>query len=139
MKILNALLFSSTLWLANMAYSLPPPSDTKPLQNLPVEKSLVVMPGKFAELNLTMSKNSEVNVTFEANEELEWNVHSHKDNKTLIHKNGYTKKSQESFKAESDGVFSYLWKNNLKAPATLKVTLNLDKDSTIHSWHGDAK
>lgn len=139
MRIFNVILLSSTLWIATMAYSLSPTSEAKGQQSLPIEKSFVVMPGKFAELNLTMSKNSEVNVMFEANDELEWNIHSHKDKQTLIHKNGLTKKSQESFKAGSDGVFSYLWKNNLKAPTVLKVTLNLDKDSAVHSWHGEAK
>ena len=139
MRFLNAVLVSSSLFLSGMTQAASPVPEPKAGPSLAaIEKSFVVMPGKFAELNLTMSKNSEVRVAFEATDEVEWNIHSHKDKKTLIHKNGLSKGSQEFFKAEADGVFSYLWKNNLKTPVTLKVTLHLDKGSSVHSWHGDA-
>jgi hypothetical protein len=100
-----------------------------------ITRSFEVPPGKFVELNLRLEPGVTVSVDYEAGTALSWNVHSHEAGRTIIHREGRDSGGSVSFKAESGGVYSYLWKNDTTTDAKLKVTTTFGNGVSLHSWH----
>jgi hypothetical protein len=95
-----------------------------------------VAPGKFAEANFRMGKDSTVTVTFaKGSGELAWDVHSHDHSGgTNIHDKGAGGAGSVSFTAPEDGVFSVLWRNEGASATPLEVSVELGDGASLHSW-----
>lgn len=97
---------------------------------------IVVEPGKFAEVNLQMAKGSTATVEFTSSGgALSWNIHSHVDDRAVIHNEGAAAAGTVRFVAQSDGAFSYLWKNDGTVPVTLTAKLQSEGAVNVHSVH----
>ncbi len=103
---------------------------------LATERNFEVAPGKFAELNMTLSKGATVRVGFSSvARAVTWNVHSHAHGGgTHIHDEGSSKDGTIEFTAPDDGVFSVLWKNDAEAATPLNVAVELGEGASVHSW-----
>jgi hypothetical protein len=100
------------------------------------EKKFFVPKGLFAEVNLQMPAGSEALADYvvEDGGSIEWNVHSHKNEETVVHDEGDGAKGNLAFRAPEDGVYSYLWENKKgKRPVVLKVKLTLSGGARVHS------
>lgn len=100
-----------------------------------ITRSFTVPPGELVELNLRCEPGATVSVDYEAGAALSWNVHSHEAGRTIIHREGRDSSGSLPFTAEAAGVYSYMWKNDTTADASLTVSVTLEPGSSVHSWH----
>lgn len=98
--------------------------------------AVVIEPGKFAEINLEMTKGAAVTVEFmSTGAPVVWNVHSHVGEQAVIHAEGSSASDAVRFVAERDGAFSYMWQNKGTGPMRLDVKLRADGSVKLHSTH----
>ncbi len=102
-------------------------------------EDVVLLPGKFAEINLEMAAGSTTDVTFQAaGGPLEWNVHSHDGDKVAIHAEGSAADGKVRFAAPRAGFYSYLWKNSGSTPVRLTARLAAQGTVRVQSIHPPA-
>lgn len=53
----------------------------------------------------------------------------------MIHDKGAAGQGQIVFRCPGKGLYSFLWKNEGSEPLTLRVSVILQGDIQIHSWH----
>lgn len=97
--------------------------------------ALVVAPGEFAEVNLTMASGAAATAVFTSTDAAAWNVHSHAGEQVTVHAEGTAAADRVRFVAERDGTYSFLWQNKGPAPLTLDVELQIEGRVDLHSTH----
>jgi len=103
-----------------------------------LEKKFFIPAGKFAEVNVQMSAGEEATADYIVEEggTIEWNVHSHPTAKdTVVHDEGEGPKGGMTFRAPSDGAYSFLWENKKgKRSVMVRVKLSLSGSARVTSW-----
>lgn len=100
------------------------------------EHSWSVAPGKFAEINLVLADKASVVATYTIEGgQMSWNVHSHVDDKAVIHHEGSDAKGEVEFVAPGDGIYSYMWTNKGDAEVKISVKLSARGQVKLHSTH----
>jgi hypothetical protein len=97
--------------------------------------ALVVAPGEFAEINLTMAKGAAATAVFTSTEAAAWDVHSHAGEQVTVHAEGSSAADRVRFVAERDGMVSFMWQNKGTDPLTLDVELQTEGRVDLHSTH----
>jgi hypothetical protein len=102
----------------------------------PVERSFVVQPGDFAEVNLVMPGGSDVAVRWTTvGGGLDWDIHSHPPDAGLyFYMTGTSAGSRVPFHSPADAIYSYLWQNDTRSAVSLTVAVELGANVTIYSW-----
>ena len=77
-------------------------------------------------MNLSFRAASKARAKYKASSALAWNVHSHPAGGMIEHQKGTSAEGEIAFEAPSEGVFSFMWKNEGQSPVTLEVSLSGD-------------
>src|SRR5688572_23875125 len=97
--------------------------------------ALVVAPGEFAEIDLTMAKGAAATAVFTSTDAAAWDVHSHAGEQVTVHAEGSSAADSVRFVAERDGMYSFMWQNKGAGPLTLDVELQTEGRVDLHSTH----
>ena len=102
-----------------------------------IVREFSIEPGKFAELNMNMTAGAEAVADFEVKGgKVAWDIHSHPNqDQVVIHDKGTAGQGQIAFRCPGKGLYSFLWKNEGVDVVTLRVSVSLQGDVQIHSWH----
>jgi hypothetical protein len=130
MRLHAATIVSLVLLSAVTACPKPASKPTGPV-GAPVDKQVVVPPGKFVEANLHLEAGAIVDATYDATDLVQWNVHSHPGKDPVTHEQGEGTAGTIRFTAPKTGAYSILWQNDNSSAIKLSVTL---KGGRLESW-----
>lgn len=98
-------------------------------------RTWTVAPGDMAEINFELAAGATMAATFSTDgAALKWNVHSHEGREAIIHAEGEGAAGELRHTVTKDGMASFLWVNEGRAPVRLTVELTSGA-AEVHSTH----
>lgn len=109
--------------LAFLSLTVPGCLDGEPSPTDVLERSFAIEPDGFAEVNLRMDRNASIRYdwTVEDGTSVRFDVHSHENDRVVVHEQTRAASGSGSFQAPEDGTFSLMWENTGDQPVRVST------------------
>jgi hypothetical protein len=100
-----------------------------------LERSVVLEPGAFLELNALFPAGAHLDATFVSDGPLDWNIHSHPPEGLKIHRSGRSSHDGVHFIPPAAGTYSLMFQNERSLqPVRLHLEVQLHGAAKVLSW-----